>query len=116
MTRPDIEATIGIPYRCVEKPHQKHWNAVKRVLQYLKETQEIHLRICATGELKLTGYVDADWAGDLNDPKSTSGYLFKLGESSISCSSRKQVSVSLSCHVISSTEAEYVSAAHASQK
>ncbi|XP_073525171.1 uncharacterized protein [Phyllobates terribilis] len=110
MTQPDITETIVILCRYVEKQRQKDWNAVKRVLRYLKETQNINLRIIAT-DLKLTGYVDADWAGDLSDCKSTSGYLFKLGESSISWPSRKQVSVTLSI-----TEEKYVSAAHSSQE
>ncbi|KAM4045391.1 uncharacterized protein ACNLHF_009219 [Anomaloglossus baeobatrachus] len=111
MTRPDIKTAVGILCRYVEKLRQKDWNAVKRVLRYLKETQGVNLKLFAAGNLKLTGYADADWAGDSHDRKSTSGYVFKLGESSISWSSRKQVSVALS-----STEAEYVSAAYASQE
>ncbi|KAM4036340.1 uncharacterized protein ACNLHF_015259 [Anomaloglossus baeobatrachus] len=108
MTRPDITIVVGILCRYVEKPRQKDWNAVKRGLN---ETQGVNLKLSAAGNLKLTGYADADWAGDSHDRKSTSGYVFKLGESSISWSSRKQVSVALS-----STEAEYVSAAYASQE
>ena len=69
------------------------------------------LKICADSNLELVGYADADWAGDINDRKSTSGYLYKLGKSLISWSSKKQLSVALS-----STEAEYVSAAYASQE
>ncbi|KAM4045526.1 uncharacterized protein ACNLHF_009382 [Anomaloglossus baeobatrachus] len=111
ITRPDITTAVGILCRYVEKPRQKDWNAVKRVLRYLKETQGVNLKLSAAGNLKLTGYADADWAGDSQDRKSTSGYVFKIGESSISWSSRKQVSVALS-----STEAEYVSTAYASQE
>ncbi|XP_075137282.1 uncharacterized protein LOC142213003 [Leptodactylus fuscus] len=111
MTRPDITTAVGIICRHVEKPRQRDWNAVKRVLRYLKETQDVSLKLSSVGDLKLTGYVDADWAGDSSDRKSTSGYVFKLGESLISWCSRKQVSVALSC-----TEAEYVSAAYASQE
>ncbi|KAM4023872.1 uncharacterized protein ACNLHF_024820 [Anomaloglossus baeobatrachus] len=100
MTRPDIATAVGILCRYAEKPRQKDWNAVKRVLRYL-ETQTVNLKLSAAGNLKLTSYADADWAGNSHDRKSTSGYVFKLGESSISWSSRKQVSVALS-----STEAE----------
>ncbi|KAM3936979.1 LOW QUALITY PROTEIN: uncharacterized protein RB166_002717 [Leptodactylus fuscus] len=109
MTRPDITTAVGIVCRHVEKP-RRDWNAGKRILRYLKETQDVSLKLSSAGELKLTGYVDADWAGDSSDRKSTSGYVFKLGEI-ISWSSRKQVSVALS-----STEAEYVSTAYASQE
>ena len=61
--------------------------------------------------MELSGYADADWAGDTADRKSTSGYFYKLGEVPESWSSKKQVSVALL-----STEAEYMSAAYASQE
>ncbi|XP_073437427.1 uncharacterized protein [Dendrobates tinctorius] len=110
-TRPDITATVGILCPRVSKPRQKDWNAIKRILQYLKETQRLNLKIFASGDLTLRGYIDADWVGDSSDRKSTSGYMFKLGENSISWSSTKQVSVTLP-----STGAEYTSAAYASQE
>ena len=57
-----------------------------------------------TKEINLNGYCDADWGGDKNDRKSTSGYLFTLNGTSISWNSKKQSSVALS-----TAEAEYVS-------
>ncbi|KAH9752994.1 hypothetical protein KPL71_014922 [Citrus sinensis] len=54
---------------------------------------------------KLVGFTDSDWAGSLDNRKSTSGYLFCLGTNVISWSSRKQKSVALS-----SAEAEYIAA------
>jgi len=59
----------------------------------------------------LTGYADADWANDLGDRKSTSGYVFKLAGGAISWSSKKQSSVALS-----STEAEYIAGAHTAKE
>ena len=56
-------------------------------------------------DYKLTGYTDSDWAGSIDDRKSTSGYVFQLGSKSISWSSKKQATVALS-----SSEAEYISA------
>ena len=109
-TRPDIAAAIGLLCRRVSNPRQRDWNAVKRVMRYLKQTADLKLKISAVN-LDLVGYVDADWAGDVSDRKSTSGYLYKLGESPVSWSSKKQASVALS-----STEAEYISAALASQE
>ena len=49
------------------------------------------------------GYTDSDWAGSIDDHKSTSGYLFCLGTKPISWSSKKQKTVALS-----SAEAEYI--------
>lgn len=92
-------------------PSKKDWNAVKRIIRYLKGTSHYKLKLPASDEITLTGYVDADWAGDTSDRKSTSGYLFFLSGGAISWTSRKQLSVTLS-----STEAEYVAAAQASQE
>ena len=61
-------------------------------------------------DTNLIGYVDADWARDTADWKSTSGYIYRHGGNAISWSSMKQTSVTLL-----STEAEHVAAAAASQ-
>jgi hypothetical protein len=55
----------------------------------------------------LTRYTDADWANDLADRKSTSGYVFKLAGGVISWSSKKQPSIALL-----STKAKYIAGAH----
>eukprot|EP00253_Pinus_taeda_P024371 PITA_24371 len=51
------------------------------------------------------GYTDSDWAGSVDDRKSTSGYVFHMGSGAISWASRKQPVVSLS-----TAEVEYVAA------
>jgi hypothetical protein len=82
---------------------------VKRILKYLKGTQEHGLVINSklnpnlTNPLKLTGFVDADWAGDLEDRKSTTGFVFFYGSTPVSWCSKKQ-----HCVATSSAEAEYV--------
>ncbi|XP_041446831.1 secreted RxLR effector protein 161-like [Xenopus laevis] len=110
-TRPDIAVAMSLLCRRVDKPRQRDWNAIKRVMRYLKHTKDLCLKLSANDDLNLTGYVDSDWAGDHSTRKSTSGYLFKLGNSPISWSSKRQMSVALS-----STEAEYISAAFACQE
>ena len=84
------------------RPDNTHWTALKRVLRYLKGTKELGITY-ASGSLVLTGWTDSDWAGDLDDSKSTAGYVFLLGGGAISWASKKQPSVALS-----STEAEYM--------
>lgn len=59
-------------------------------------------------DLKLCGYSDADYAGDIETRRSTFGYVFLFGDSIISWGSERQKSVALS-----TTESEYMAAAHA---
>lgn len=56
----------------------------------------------------LVGFTYSDWAGSIDDRKSTSGHVFFLGSKAISWSSKKQSTVALS-----SAEAEYISATSA---
>lgn len=77
--------------------------ALKRILRYVKGTLNYKLVFRTDSNLGLVGYVDADWGGDCNDRKSTTGYCFKLFNCTISWCSKKQ-----NCVALSSTEAEYV--------
>lgn len=113
-TRPDIAASISILSRKISNPSKYDWTQVKQVFRYLKGTKSLKLKLGDAKEAdsnQLVGYADADWAGDVLDRKSTSGYVFKYRGGTISWCSRKQSSVALS-----STEAEYVSVAEACQE
>ena len=90
------------------EPHHIHWIGAKNLLRYLRGTITYGLRYTA-GDVRLFGYTDADWAGNVDDRKSTSGCCFSLGSASISWMSRKQKSVALS-----TTEAKYIAASMAS--
>jgi hypothetical protein len=57
------------------------------------------------------GFLDVEWAGDLDRRRSTSGYVFNLFEGEISWMSTRQVVAALS-----TTEAEYMAATHASKE
>jgi hypothetical protein len=91
----------------MDKPTEDHFAAVKRIMRYLKGTLSygVHYKFEADKSVILRGWSDSDYAGDLNDRKSTTGYVFKIGSSAICWSSKKQDIVTLS-----TTEAEYVSA------
>jgi len=109
-TRPDISFAVGMVSRYQANPGQSHWKAVKRILRYLKGTADYSL--CFQGEnLQLMGYADADWEGDLDERKSTSGYVFLLSNGAISWSSKKQ-----SCISLSTMEAEFVAFSAAVQE
>ncbi|RVW87666.1 Retrovirus-related Pol polyprotein from transposon TNT 1-94 [Vitis vinifera] len=69
-TRPDIAHAVGVVSRFMSRPGKQHWEAVKWILRYLKGSLDTCL--CFTGaSLKLQGYVDADFAGDIDSRKST---------------------------------------------
>ena len=92
-------------------PTNKHWVAVKRIMRYLKGTTDMGLLYTKEGSSKCVGYSDSDWGGDLDDRKSTSGYLFQIGGGPVSWRSKKQSSVALS-----TAEAEYMALASAGQE
>jgi transposase InsO family protein len=108
-TRPDLAVAVGIVSKYLENPGPRHWGAVKRIFRYLKGTIDLSLE-CKVQSLKLVGYCDADWAGDLDSRRSTTGYVFKLGRFPVSWKSKRQPTVALS-----TSEAEYMSLASAAQ-
>jgi len=83
-TRPDISFAVSNVVKYSSEPTQRHWNAVKRILRYLKGTATHGLRYTAGSTEDLRGFSDSDWAGDLDDRKSTSGYLFLISGTPIS--------------------------------
>lgn len=108
-TRPDLSAATNYFSRFQSDPSDEHFVHAKRILRYIKGTLDLKLKYIKDDTASLLhGYADADWAGDENDRKSTSGFVFKVYGSTVSWLSRKQATVSLS-----STEAEYVALAEA---
>ena len=110
-TRPDITFAVSNVARFCSKPMKQHWTAVKRIMRYLRGTQNydiLYTRDCVTD---VEGYSDADWAGDVNDRKSTSGYVFTISGGAVSWKSKKQTSVALS-----TAEAEYIALASTAQE
>ena len=99
-TRPDIAHAVGVLSRFMSKPGKEHWTAVKRVFKYLCGISDYGL--CYQGRprldrvLDIHGFVDANWAGDLDQRRSTSGYVFNLFGGPVSLMSKKQFVVALS--------------------
>lgn len=100
-SRPDIAFAVNLLSREAASPSVQAWNGIKRVLRYLQETKDFCLRLSAQGEVKLTCFVDSDWANS-EDRKSVSGLVMKFGDSVVGWRSRKQSLIALS-----STEAEF---------
>ena len=110
-TRPDIMAATSFVSRYVSNPGLEHWTAVKRILRYLKGTEDLGLVLGGSTSVSLHGYSDADWGGDRDTRKSTTGYVFFIGNGCVSWQTKKQPTTALS-----TTEAEYLSLSTAFKK
>lgn len=110
-TRPDLAAAVGVLSQFASDPCPTHWQALKRVLRYLQATPTHGITFSVNSRSDLVGYSDADWAGDIESRRSTSGYAFMLNGGCISWRSKRQRSVALS-----STEAEYMALSEATQE
>ena len=112
LTRPDITYAVNHAAKFCEKPRHIHWTAVKRILRYLRGTPDVGLIYQRqTSVPQLTGFCDADYAGDLDTRRSRSGYVFKFGSGIIAWSSQGQ-----KCTAQSTTEAEYIAACMATKE
>lgn len=105
-TRPDMQFVVSYISRFMSKPTEVHLAAAKRVLRYLQGTIDYGIWYKKGGKGRMEVFTDSDFAGDLNDRKSTSGYLMLWDGAAVTWSSKKQNVVALS-----STEAEYIAAA-----
>jgi hypothetical protein len=110
-TRPDISYAVGVLSRFMGAPTKEHWTAAQQVLRYVAGTAEMGLRYGGAdgaSALSLTGFADADFAGDLDSRRSTTGFLFMLNGAPVSWRSKCQPTVATS-----TSEAEYMAAAAA---
>ncbi|KAK2974858.1 hypothetical protein RJ640_001909 [Escallonia rubra] len=85
-TRPDILFGVGLISRYMEAPTVTHMKAAKRILRYLKGTIEFGLFYSPSNNFKLSAYCDSDFAGDLEDRKSTTGFVFYMGDTAFTWS------------------------------
>jgi histone deacetylase 1/2 len=102
LTRPDISFAVNKVCQFLSQPTDVHWEAVKRILRYVKGTLQTGLCFRKSASTGVSIFTDADWAGCVDDRRSTSGYAIFVGPNLVSWSSKKQPTVSRS-----STEAEY---------
>lgn len=66
-----------------------HWAAVKRILRYLQYNLQVGFNIGKSVSMMVSGFLDADWAGSVDDRHSTNGFAVFLGSNLVSWSSRK---------------------------
>lgn len=110
ITRPDICFAVNMLSRFSENPGKAHWNAVKRVMRYLKGTIDKGL-VYNGKSSEILGFCDADWASDIDSRRSTTGYVFVHQGAAISWGTRRQRTIALS-----TTEAEFMAIVAAIQE
>ena len=123
-TRPDIAYAVGVCAKYTNYPRMVHWKALKGILRYLKGTKEKGLIYGVNQNQNKVAYsyvgtpkpavitcVDANWARDVDDRKSTSAFVFLFWGCVVSWYCRKQSVVALS-----TAEAEYYAASEATKE
>ena len=111
VSRPDIAFAVGRAARYMSNPSEEHMKELRRLFAYLKATMNLGLRYNPGINNTLHGMVDSDWGSCVDTRRSTTGWVFSLGGSPVSWSSRRQKTVALS-----SCEAEYMAASEATKE
>jgi hypothetical protein len=98
-TRPNIAHVVGVLSRYMSKPGKEHWKIIKRFFRYLRGTTSYGLCYQIRPDLDILvgihGFVDVDWAGDLDHRRYTSGHVFNLFGGAISWMRKRQAVVAL---------------------
>jgi hypothetical protein len=101
--RPGIMQVVGLVARFQFVPKETHMKEVKNIFRYLKGTLDFGLWYPKIEDFTLNTYTNEDWAGSIDDIKSTSGGEFFLGKCIVSWLSKRKPSISLS-----TTKYEYI--------
>jgi hypothetical protein len=107
----DMSFVVVILCRFIQKSCEGNWSATKRVLKYLKGTQDFRLKYSKVNDFNLIGYCDSDFVRDKENGVSNSSYLTSLGSTTVSWRSHKQLVLA-----DSTTKEEYVVAAKAKEE
>ena len=83
-TRPDIGFVVNFISSFMTAPKVSHWKDAKRILRNVKGTLKFGIEFTRSEDFKLTGYTDSNWAGSVDDKRSTLGYVFNLGTGAFS--------------------------------
>ena len=87
-SRPDIATAVSACGHYSQNPGKEHWDALLQIVRYLQGTRKLPLRIGHAGKIELNACSDADWAGNLDDRNSRTGFTISLGTSVIAWTSK----------------------------
>ncbi|XP_031333882.1 secreted RxLR effector protein 161-like [Photinus pyralis] len=111
VSRPDISFAVNNVSRYTRNPGLTHWTATKRIMRYLRGTIQYKLEFDGQRSSQVIGYADSDWANNVDDRRSITGYAFLKNGTAISWGTKRQSTVSLS-----TTESEYMAMSMATQE
>ncbi|GKF86249.1 putative zinc finger, CCHC-type containing protein, partial [Tanacetum coccineum] len=89
ITRPDLSYAVNQVSQFLHTPMKDHFQAVKRILRYVKGTLSYGLSFSHVASPSLLGYSDTDWARCIETRRSTYGYSIFLGGNLVSWSAKK---------------------------
>ena len=106
-TRPDLAYSASLVSRFMSNFGKGHWETVKWIIRYVKGASDVSLlyKRCEGSGAKFMGYVDADYAGDLDKRRSLTRYVFTLFGCTVSWKAQLQLVVAFF-----TTEVEYIAA------
>ena len=107
LTRPDIAYAVSVVSQFMRAPSEDQMAAVMRILSYLKEVPGKWLMYRKHRHIDVKGYTNANWAGNISNRRSTSGYFTFVAGNLVTWRSKKQNVVARSL-----AEAEYRGMAH----
>ncbi|KAK6161335.1 hypothetical protein DH2020_004716 [Rehmannia glutinosa] len=88
-SRPDISYSVCVFARYQSCPKESHLKVVKIIIRYINGTTKLGILYSSDTNTNLAGFSDADWAGDVDDRKNTTGGCFYLGNNLVSRYSKK---------------------------
>ncbi len=96
ITRPDLSYAVGMVSQFMQTPRKPHLDAMRHILRYIKHTLQCGIFYEAKSKLQVHGYTDVDWASNVSDRRSTSGFMFSFKSGDVTWSSKKQPTIALS--------------------
>jgi hypothetical protein len=103
ITRPNLNYAVRMVNQFMQTPGKPHLDAMRCILRYIKHTLQCGIFYEAKSQLQIHGYINANWASNVSDKRSTNGFMFPFGSGAVSWNSNKQPKVALS-----SMEAKYI--------
>ena len=110
-TRPGISHAVSVVSEYMADPDKEHWNAVKWIFRYLTGTHDFGILFDQRASTEAVGYMDSDYAGDLDSRKFMTGYVFRFAGGPICWKSTLQDVFALSI-----TQAEYMAMTEAGKE